>query len=69
MRGQIKKIWTMPDEAHISAYCFRETVEGEDVVDEDHPLSSLRAVVAALESKPPTFPVLYLVDRMNQNKL
>jgi len=53
----------------LNSYCFRETVEGEDIVEEDHPLSSLLSVAAAVEAKPPVFPVLYLVDRVNQNKM
>ncbi len=68
-RGNLKKNWIVPEGMDLSAYCFRETVEGDDVVEEDLPLSSLPSLIAAIESKPPKFPLLYLVDRANQNKL
>lgn len=68
-RGSLKKTWIMPDDMTNAAYCFRETTEGDDVIEEDMPLSSLPSLTAALEAKPPRFPVLFLVDRANQNRL
>ncbi len=59
----------MPEGMDVSAFCFRETVEGVDIVEEDAPLRSLHSVMAAIEAKPTKFPILYLVDRANQNKL
>lgn len=59
----------MPHDMTHAAYCFRETTDGDDVIEEDMPLSSLPSLNAALEAKPPRFPVLFLVDRVNQNRL
>lgn len=68
-RGTLKKTWIMPEDMTHAAYCFRDTTEGDDVIEEDLPLSSLPSLNAALEAKPPRFPVLFLVDRVNQNRL
>jgi hypothetical protein len=68
-RGNLKKNWIMPEGMDLSGYCFRETVEGDDIIEEDLPLSSLQSLTAAIDAKPPKFPLLYLVDRANQNKL
>lgn len=68
-RGSSKQIWVMPEGMDMSGYCFRETVEGDDIVDEEQVLSALPSCQAALEAKPPRFPLLILVDKVNQNKL
>ena len=68
-RGSSKQIWVMPKGMDMSGYCFRETVEGDDIVEEEQMLSALPSCQAALEAKPPRFPLLILVDKVNQNKL
>ncbi len=68
-RGSVKQIWVMPQGMDLSGYCFRETVEGDDILEEDVSLCALPSCQAALEAKPPRFPLLLLVDKVNQNKL